>query len=137
MRDVYIVSAARTPIGRFGGALKDHSPADLAAPAMRAALERAHVPGEALDFYAFCNVLRAGHGQLIPRQAAVQAGIPDAVDGFALDMVCSSGMMSLITAAAFHQGGRGRACVVRRRRVDVRGGVFHVVPRALGLWPAA
>ena len=105
MRDVYIVSAARTPIGRFGGALKDHSPADLAAPAMRAALERAHVPGEALDFYAFGNVLRAGHGQLIPRQAAVQAGIPDAVDGFALDMVCSSGMMSLMTAAAFIKAG--------------------------------
>ena len=105
MRDVYIVSAARTPIGRFGGALKDHSPADLAAHAMRAALERAHVPGEALDFYAFGNVLRAGHGQLIPRQAAVQAGIPDAVDGFALDMVCSSGMMSLMTAAAFIKAG--------------------------------
>ena len=105
MRDVYVVSAVRTPIGRFGGALKDHSPADLAAHAMRAALERAHVPGEALDFYAFGNVLRAGHGQLVPRQAAVQAGIPDAVDGFALDMVCSSGMMSLMTAAAFIRAG--------------------------------
>ena len=105
MRDVYVVSAVRTPIGRFGGALKDCSPADLAAHAMRAALERAQVPGEALDFYAFGNVLRAGHGQLIPRQAAAQAGIPDAVDGFAVDMVCSSGMMSLMTAAAFIRAG--------------------------------
>ena len=105
MRDVYVVSAVRTPIGRFGGALKDCSPADLAAHAMRAALERAQVPREALDFYAFGNVLRAGHGQLVPRQAAAQAGIPDAVDGFAIDMVCSSGMMSLMTAAAFIRAG--------------------------------
>ena len=105
MRDVYIISAARTPIGRFGGALKDCSPADLAAHAMRGALARADIPGEALDFYAFGNVLRAGHGQLVPRQAAAQAGIPDAVDGFAVDMVCSSGMMSLMTAAAFIRAG--------------------------------
>ncbi len=105
MRDVYIVAAARTPIGRFGGALKEYSPADLAAHAMRAALAQADVPGDALDFYAFGNVLRAGHGQLIPRQAAVRAGIPDSVDGFALDMVCSSGMMSLMTAAAFIRAG--------------------------------
>ena len=105
MRDVYIVAAARTPIGRFGGALKEYSPADLAAHAMRAALARGNVPGEALDGYAFGNVLRGGHGQLIPRQAAVQAGIPDSVDGFALDMVCSSGMMSVMTAAAFIRAG--------------------------------
>jgi acetyl-CoA C-acetyltransferase len=90
MRDVYIVSAVRTPIGRFGGALKDHSPVDLAAPAMRAALDRADVAGEGLDLYIVGNVLRAGHGQLVPRQAALQAGIPESVDGYAVDMVCAS-----------------------------------------------
>ncbi|MEX0821287.1 MAG: thiolase family protein [Rhodothermales bacterium] len=105
MQDVYIVSAIRTPIGRFGGSLKDHSPVDLAAHAMRAALDAADVEGKALDLYLFGNVLRAGHGQLIPRQAAIRAGIPESVDGTALDMVCSSGMMSLITGAAFIRSG--------------------------------
>ncbi len=99
MRDTYIISAVRTPIGRFGGSFKDLSPVDLAAHSMRAALERADVDGGELDFYIFGNVLRAGHGQLIPRQAAIQAGIPVEVDGMAIDMVCSSGMMSLLTGA--------------------------------------
>ena len=99
MREVYIVSAVRSAIGRFGGALKDHVPADLAAPVMKAALERAHVEGAALDLVIFGNVLRAGHGQLIPRQAAIKAGIPKEIDAMAVDMVCSSGMMSVMNAA--------------------------------------
>ena len=99
MREVYIVATARTPIGRFGGSLKDLHPSDLAAHAMRAALERAGVAGEALALYVFGNVLRGGHGQLIPRQAALKAGIPKEKDGFAVDMVCSSGMMAVQTAA--------------------------------------
>lgn len=99
MREVYIVSAVRSAIGRFGGALKDHAPADLAAPVMKAALERAQVEGAALDLVIFGNVLRAGHGQLIPRQAAIKAGIPKEIDAMAVDMVCSSGMMSVMNAA--------------------------------------
>ena len=96
MREVFLVSAVRTPIGRFGGALKDHSPVDLAAHTMRAAVERAGIdPGE-IDIYTFGNILGAGYGQLIPRQAAIKAGIPDDVDGVRLDMVCSAGMMSVM-----------------------------------------
>lgn len=105
MREVYIVSAVRTPIGRFGGSLKDQSPVDLAAHVMRAALDRAVVDGGSLDLYLFGNVLRAGHGQLVPRQAALRAGIPDHIDGSAMDMVCSSGMMSIMTGAAFIKSG--------------------------------
>jgi acetyl-CoA C-acetyltransferase len=99
MQDAYIVSAVRTPIGKFAGAFKDLSPVDLGAHAMRAALARAGIQGAALDLYVFGNVLRAGHGQLLPRQAALKAGIPDTVDGYAVDMVCSSAMMSLMNAA--------------------------------------
>jgi acetyl-CoA C-acetyltransferase len=99
MQEAYIISAVRTPIGRFGGMFKDLSPVDLGSHAMRAALERAGIPGSALDLYVFGNVLRAGHGQLLPRQAALKAGIPDTVDGYAVDMVCSSAMMSLMNAA--------------------------------------
>ncbi len=105
MQDVYIVTAVRTPIGKFGGALKDYSPVDLAAHAMKAALERAGVEGKDLDGYIFGNVLRGGHGQLIPRQAALKAGIPKEVDGLAVDMVCSSGMISVMTAATMIRAG--------------------------------
>jgi acetyl-CoA C-acetyltransferase len=105
MQDVFIASAVRTPIGRFGGSLKDHSPVDLAAHVMGAALERADVDGGNLDLYIFGNVLRAGHGQLIPRQAAFKAGIPATVDGVQLDMVCSSGMMSIMQAATLIKAG--------------------------------
>lgn len=98
MHEVYIVSAIRTPIGRFGGGLASLSPVDLGAYAMQAALTQAELSGDALDLYIFGNVLRAGHGQSLPRQAALKAGIPGTVNGYAIDMVCSSGMMSLINA---------------------------------------
>lgn len=99
MQPAYIVAAARTPIGRFGGGLKDISPVDLGAHIMQAVLERANLQGSDLDFYIMGNVLRAGHGQLLPRQAAVKAGIPTDIDGYALDMVCSSGMMATMNGA--------------------------------------
>ncbi|HEY9860844.1 MAG TPA: acetyl-CoA acetyltransferase PhaA [Candidatus Obscuribacterales bacterium] len=105
MQETYIVSAVRTPLGRFGGILADFSPVDLGAIAMQAALERSGVPKEALDLYIFGNVLRAGHGQSIPRQAAFKAGIPATINGFAIDMVCSSGMMSVINAATAIRSG--------------------------------
>src|SRR6516164_8321177 len=99
MQDVYIASAVRTPIGKFGGVFKDLSPAALGAAAMRAALARAGLRGADLELYVFGNVLRAAHGQLVPRQAALAAGIPDTIDGYAVDMVCSSAMMAVSSAA--------------------------------------
>ena len=105
MEEVYIVSAVRTPLGRFGGALAGFSPVDLGAHAMRAALEQAGVQGDALDLYIFGNVLRAGHGQSLPRQAAFKAKIPETVNGYAVDMVCSSGMMSVMNAATTIRSG--------------------------------
>lgn len=65
---------------------------------MQATLAQAGLLGDALDLYIFGNVLRAGHGQLLPRQAALKAGIPETVNGYAVDMVCSSAMMSLLNA---------------------------------------
>lgn len=99
MQEAYIVSAVRTPLGRFGGSLASFSPVELGAIAMEASLKRAKVPKEALDLYILGNVLRAGHGQSLPRQAAFKAGIPEIVNGYGIDMVCSSGMMSAIAAA--------------------------------------
>ncbi len=105
MKDVYIVAGTRTPIGRFGGGLKDVSPVDLGAHVMGATLEQAGISGDALDLYIMGNVLRAGHGQLLPRQAAIKAGISSDVDGYAIDMVCSSGMMAAMNAATSIKAG--------------------------------
>ncbi|RIK34757.1 MAG: acetyl-CoA C-acyltransferase [Chloroflexi bacterium] len=96
---VYILAAVRTPIGKFGGVFKDVSPVELAAQVMRGALARAGVEGSALDLVIFGNILKHGHGQLLPRHAALKAGIPQAVDAYAVDMLCSSGMMSVINGA--------------------------------------
>ncbi len=95
MRKVYIVSATRTPIGKFGGIFAKLSPADLGAAAMKGALAQAGLAGDALDLIVFGNVLRGGHGQLIPRQASLKAGIPVHVDSMAVDMVCASGMAAV------------------------------------------
>ncbi len=105
MKDVYIVAGTRTPIGRFGGGLKDVAPIDLGAHVMKATLEQAGVSGEDPDLYIMGNVLRAGHGQLLPRQAAIKAGIAADIDGYAVDMVCSSGMMAAMNAATSIKAG--------------------------------
>ena len=105
MQEVYIVAAVRTPIGRFGGGLMGLSPADLGATVMKSAIEIANLPPEALDLYIFGNVLGSGHGQLIPRQAAIKAGIPVSVDGYRVDMVCSSGMIAVSNAATSIRAG--------------------------------
>lgn len=98
MSEVYVVATARTPIGKFGGELKDVSPVELGAHVMKAAVERAGIEPGWLDLYVFGNILKHGHGQLVPRHAAIKAGIPPEVDGYAVDMLCSSGMMSTINA---------------------------------------
>lgn len=99
MQEVYIVSAVRTPMGRFGGILSSFSPVELGASVIKAALERGGVSGKDLDLYIFGNVLGAGHGQSLSRQAAIKAGIPKTVNGYGVNMVCSSGMMAAINAA--------------------------------------
>lgn len=112
MREVFVVSAARTPIGRFGGALKDFSPMDLGAHAMKAALERSGLEASALDLFVFGHVLRAGHGQLTPRQAAFKAGIPNTVDGYMVDMVCASGMQATANGTLAIKNGDAEAVLV-------------------------
>ena len=95
-----MASAVRSAIGRFGGAFKDLTPPALAGPVMAAALQRGGIEGQDLDLVVMGHVLRAGHGQLVPRQAAFAAGIPRHVDALAVDMVCSSGMAAVMTASS-------------------------------------
>ncbi len=94
--EVYIVSAARTPIGSFQGALSGASAVDLGAAAVRAAVERAGVPAEAVDETYLGNVLSAGIGQAPARQAAKAGGIPDSTPATTVSKVCGSGLMSVI-----------------------------------------
>ncbi len=129
MKDVFVLSAVRTAIGRFGGALANHSPVDLAAHVMGAAVDRAGIEGADLDFYIFGNVLRAGQGQLVPRQAAVKAGIPKDVDGYAIDMVCSSGMQAAMSAATMIRAGEADV-VLAGGTESMSGAGFYLSSRA-------
>lgn len=105
MRDVFILSALRSPIGRFGGTLSPLSPAEIAGPVLRAVLDQTQVQDQQVDLVLMGHVLGGGRGQLVARQAAKQAGISDTVNAVSVDMVCSSGMMSLMMGASFIQAG--------------------------------
>jgi len=98
MREVVIVSGARTPIGSFQGALASLTAPRLGAVAIRAALERGGVPADAVgEVYMGC-VLAAGVGQAPARQAAIAAGIPPAVGAVTVNKVCGSGLKSVVFA---------------------------------------
>lgn len=98
-RDVVIVSAARTPIGSFGGSLSTVSAPKLGAVAIKAALERAGVEGKDVDEVLMGCVLPAGVGQAPARQASKAAGVPDEVGALTLNKVCGSGLKAVMLAA--------------------------------------
>ena len=93
-----IVSGARTPMGRLLGSLKDFSAADLGGVAIKAALERAGISGDQVDYVIMGQVLQAGAGQNPARPAAVAAGIPMSVPSFTLNKVCLSGLDAIALA---------------------------------------
>jgi acetyl-CoA C-acetyltransferase len=93
-----IVAGARTPIGRLLGSLKDFSAADLGAHAIRAALERAGISGDQVEYVIMGQVLQAGAGQIPSRQAAVKAGIPMSVPSITINKVCLSGLNAIAMA---------------------------------------
>jgi acetyl-CoA C-acetyltransferase len=93
-----IVAGARTPMGRLLGSLKDFSGADLGAVAIKAALERAGVAPEAVQYVIMGQVLQAGAGQIPSRQASVKAGIPMNVPSVTINKVCLSGLDAIALA---------------------------------------
>ena len=99
MKEVYIVSAVRTPIGSFGGTLSALSAPQLGSHAIKAALERIKLdPKEVQEVY-FGNVLSAGVGQAPVTQASIGAGLPNTVPGTTINKVCASGMKAVALAA--------------------------------------
>src|SRR3954451_6732954 len=106
-----IVSALRTPVGSFGGALKDISAPQLAAHAIRAALERVDLPADAVDEVLLGCVLQAGLGQNPARQAAIAAGIPQEVPATTINMLCGSGLKSVALASQIIRAGDAEVVV--------------------------
>jgi len=99
MKEVYIVSAVRTPIGSFGGVLSGVPATQLGATAIKAALERAGVKPEDVNEVLMGNVLQANLGQSPVTQASIFAGIPTNVPGTTINKVCASGMKAIMLGA--------------------------------------
>src|SRR5699024_7799654 len=94
LNEVVIVSALRTPIGAFNGALKDVSAVDLGALAIKSVLEESKINIDDVDEVIMGNVLQAGLGQNPARQASIKAGLPNHVPAFTINKVCGSGLKS-------------------------------------------
>ena len=99
MREVVIASAARTAIGSFNGSLASLSAPEQGALVVKAAIERAGIQGASVDEVILGNVLQAGLGQNPARQAAVNAGLPDAIPAYTVNKVCGSGLKTVNLAA--------------------------------------
>jgi acetyl-CoA C-acetyltransferase len=99
MADVVILSGARTPVGRFMGALQDFSAMDLGVIAARAAIERAGIDPAEVNEVIMGNVVQAGNGQNPARQVALRAGVPSAVSALTINKVCGSGLKAVMLAA--------------------------------------
>ena len=102
---IYVISAARTPIGAFLGSLSSLRAPDLGATAIRGALSRAKLAPDAIQEVFMGNVLSAGIGQAPARQAAIYAGIPNTVPATTVSKVCGSGMQAFIFGAKTIAGG--------------------------------
>src|SRR5262245_50463563 len=111
MRDVVIIGAARTPIGAFQGALGEIPAPRLGGIAIRAALERAGVPGERVAEVLMGCVLPAGQGQAPARQAAHHAGLPRAVGAVTVNKVCGSGLEAVVLGTQALRLGEGAVIV--------------------------
>ena len=99
MRPVYVLSAARTPIGKFGGSFASLSAADLGVVAARAAIERSGLPAAAIDETIFGHARQAGGGPNTARQVSHRAGVPDAVPAFTVNKACASSLKALTLGA--------------------------------------
>ncbi len=109
--DVVVASGTRTPIGKLGGSLRSLSATDLGGVAIQAALERANVAPDAVDYVVMGHVIQAGCGQITARQAAVSAGIPMTTPANTVNKVCLSGMNAIYLAAQMVRDGDAEVIV--------------------------
>jgi acetyl-CoA C-acetyltransferase len=99
MRPVYVLSATRTPIGKFGGSFAALAPAELGAAAARAAIERSGLPAAAIDEVIFGHGRQAAAGPNTARQASHRAGVPDSVPAFTVNKACASSLKAITLGA--------------------------------------
>ena len=126
---VYVVSAARTPIGKFAGALAAVPAVELGGVAIRAAVERSGLPdGTPIDEVLMGQVLQAGAGQAPARQAALRAGLPDTTSATTINRVCGSGLKAIMLAAA--QIRAGDAEIVVAGGMESMNGAPYLLPSA-------
>ncbi|MFA6648020.1 MAG: acetyl-CoA C-acetyltransferase [Candidatus Izemoplasmatales bacterium] len=104
-KKVYIVGAKRSPIGSFLGTLKDVHPSELGTQVLKALLAETNVPKDKITEVIVGNILPAGIGQGIARQISINSGIPETVPAYSLNMVCGSGMKSIMNAFMGIQSG--------------------------------
>lgn len=112
MREVVIVSAARTPIGSYGGSFKNVSAVELGTIAAKEALKRGKVDPALVDEVIFGNVLSAGLGQNVARQVAIHTGIPEEVSSYTINKVCGSGLKVVSLAAQAIRAGDAEVVLV-------------------------
>ncbi len=127
-RPVYIVSAVRTPIGAFQGALSGMTAPQLGAATIKAALERANVAADQVGEVFMGNVLSAGVGQAPARQAMIYAGLPDSVPATTVGKVCGSGLQAVIFGAK--SIGMGDAEIVVSGGMESMSNVPYYLPQA-------
>jgi len=127
-REVVLVGACRTPIGTFGGTLKDMTAVQLGTIVMKEALKRAGISGDQLDEVIFGCVLQAGQGQNVARQCAIHAGIPETVTSFTINKVCGSGLRAVSLAAQIIKA--GDADIVLAGGTESMTNAPYLVPKA-------
>jgi len=111
LEDVVIISACRTPVGKFQGSLSDFSATQLGSIAVREAVKRANVDPKLVDECIMGNVVSAGLGQNPARQAALLGGLPDEVGAMTINKVCGSGLKAVALAAQAIQTGNSSIVV--------------------------
>jgi acetyl-CoA C-acetyltransferase len=127
--NVYLVSAARTPIGKFGGALAGMPAVELGGIAIRAAVERAALPeGATIDEVLMGQVLQAGAGQAPARRAALLAGLPDGTSATTINRVCGSGLKAIMLTAAEIRAGDAEIAVAGG--MESMNGAPYLLPKA-------
>ena len=127
MEEAVIISAVRTPIGRFGGGLSDVSAVDLGAVVIEEAVRRAGVTPEQVDEVIMGNVLMAGQGMNPARQCLVKAGLPVQVPAMTINKVCGSGLKAVALAAQSIR--LGEADVVVAGGMESMSRAPYIVPR--------
>ncbi|MGH9399147.1 MAG: thiolase family protein [Thermoanaerobaculia bacterium] len=128
MRAVYVLSAARTPIGKFGGAFASLSAADLGEVAAKAAIERSGLPAAAVDEAVFGHARQAGGGPNTARQVSHRAGVPDSVPAYTVNKACASSLKAITLAALSIAAGEND--VVLAGGTECMSATPYLLPRA-------